>query len=556
MQKAHSKNCKNTNNVFAIIFPYQDFITTVSGAANGNGSCEIILLALTGFRGLYPAIYPAISLETIQTSSAFKVTSPFNQKTIIEINSTDADSWQSIKLYALALTFVIPPSQNITVKCAREDTPVNIHIPNGESNGVFASPNYGGYDIYGTYELYYLYDNWHYPFCCNNYTIKLNVKHMDGNGTAIFYNRDQRTSVRLQQNQTVTQYGGNFILYYNSSDSFTFLVEYKVKEIIIPTTTPKPSPIPTPANVTLHSANPYYIFWLNNLAGYGYLTVCTESDDVLELFVSTGYELDKFNLYDYSGLYDYRGTLSNFTVSSEKTPKSITSKSNCFTIVPNYNNTNALTTLLFRRKNQQRQYCFGNNIFQAPSSSSSNVTCGVSVVQGYDEPICEAIFLASPSEMPIIRIGEVFGSSRGITLLNGISSITKDKNSYQRGILVSPNYSGFYAKLNGSNEMYQLTNHETTGTKTVASSNKIITLSDASPTYFYWLGDLNFHEMLTVCSPNYDKLQMFVAFNPDTNPESYVLYDAHNYIGTIRYRMLLMPINHLFFWILRFYLNP
>uniref|UniRef100_A0AC35GEL7 Uncharacterized protein n=1 Tax=Panagrolaimus sp. PS1159 TaxID=55785 RepID=A0AC35GEL7_9BILA len=146
-----------------------------------------------------------------------------------------------------------------------------------------------------------------------------------------------------------------------------------------------------------------------------------------------------------------------------------------------------------------------------------------------------------------------------VVLFNGIPTITKDKNSIQRGILVSPSYSGFYAKLNDSNELYQLTNYGTTGNKTVASfavksmdqycsvsvrndysgknhsaasSYKFVTLSDTSPTYFYWLANLNSFELLTVCSPESDTLQMFVA-NEYSIPYGYALYDGDFYVGNL-----------------------
>jgi hypothetical protein len=430
--------------------------------------------------------------------------------------------------------------------------------------------------------------------------------------------------------------------FYNNFNSYTFLIEYKLTKIIIPTTTQPPTTTPTitTANVTLDSSNPYYVYWLDNLADNGYLTVCTDNDDYLQLFVTTGYELNKFDLYDYNGLNNHIGTLASnqFSPSTPTSPKSIASNSNCFTIVPTYNTTKALTTLLFRRYNQQRQYCENNNIFQAPSSSSSNTTFYVKVYGNGGN--CEVIFLASLSQLPIIRIGSIKSTSTNeinsfvfksainqknlmifndtdatnwrnvaiytnalsmtltidttIVLVNGIPTITKDKNSFQRGILVSPSYSGFYAKLNDSNELYQLTNYGTTGNKTVASfavksldqycsvtvrndytginhsftqnerytvagnqfeifykeklgtnsgflieysliaeSNyKVVTLSDTSPTYFYWLANLNFFELLTVCSPESDTLQMFVA-NEDSTPYGYALYDGDLYVGNL-----------------------
>lgn len=149
--------------------------------------------------------FPAISLQTIQSSSTFKVSSPFNQKTIIEIrqtfkkhvflyketffSSTDVDAWQGTTLYALALTFVVPPSQNISVTAIMQSTPVNIRLSDSVKNGVFASPNYGGYEISGAYTLYNLYNYY------NNYTVELSVKDMSSNGTAIFFNSDENKNI-------------------------------------------------------------------------------------------------------------------------------------------------------------------------------------------------------------------------------------------------------------------------------------------------------------------------------------------------------------------------
>uniref|UniRef100_A0AC34FQU6 CUB domain-containing protein n=1 Tax=Panagrolaimus sp. ES5 TaxID=591445 RepID=A0AC34FQU6_9BILA len=605
MLKAHSKNCNNTNNVFSLT--YDDY-TSVFGAANENGNCVITLLAAAA------AILPKIKFETIEPSSkdSFKVSSAVNQNTYFVTNSTDENDWKGTTIYAIALSITIPLSQSISVTA---DLSVkNINLAESGKNGIFASPNYGGYENYA-YELYTL------NSVGQIYNIELRVQNMDGNGTLSFYNSYQNENITIQQNQTISQNGTNFQLVYENYDNFTFLIQYTTNLLMsittTTTTTTTTTPMRTttqtilPTNFTLNSENPYQVFWLDNLPDYGYLSVCTVNDgDALELFVTTGNSLDAYNLYDSNGLYKPVGSAKS------------------------------LATVLFQRKVQQSENCDSNNVFQAPSSSSLNSTF---VVSSFNGNKCEVLFLSSFSELPIVRIGSflsrygendnyifksatnnmplmsinstdtsnwrnfaiytnalsfTFTTDISVVLLNGNSEIRKDeKLMNQRGIIVSPSYTGFSTNLIDSNILYQFKNYLEATSKmsaifsvksldkncavavgnnyknhtftpsqkyaitgdsfdifyeqtftpnsgflieyilTPANKNNIVNLNAASPTYVYWLDNLNPTEIITVCSPDSDTLEMFVTKTQSSYTLScFALYDSNqidNYVGTL-----------------------
>uniref|UniRef100_A0AC34G599 Uncharacterized protein n=1 Tax=Panagrolaimus sp. ES5 TaxID=591445 RepID=A0AC34G599_9BILA len=259
--------------------------------------------------------------------------------------------------------------------------------------GIFLSPIYGGYYTGTMNAPKTLYSLTTYRNDYNTYIIDLNVKSMDGNGTVIFHNADQNVNTTLHPNQTITQEGTNFKLNYQNFDNFNFFIEYTVTQIKATTTTrttttPKPTTTPPiqPTNVTLNSENPYYVFWLDNLEYSGYLTVCTENDDTLELFVTTGNYLNNYNLYDYNGFYHFVG--------------SSTDASNWRNIAI-YTNALSLTFL----------------------------------------------------------------SDISLTLNTPNSIIIKDEKLNQRGIIVSPSYTGFSTKVNGSNLLYQFNNYGGTTNK-------------------------------------------------------------------------------------------
>uniref|UniRef100_A0A914ZEZ8 Uncharacterized protein n=1 Tax=Panagrolaimus superbus TaxID=310955 RepID=A0A914ZEZ8_9BILA len=273
------------------------------------------------------------------------------------------------------------------------------------------------------------------------------------------------------------------------------------------TTTTQTSPIPTTpkivaTNVTLDSTKPYYVFWLDNLSENGYISVCSDYDDNLQLFVTSGNYLYNYILYDSNGLYNPVGDLSsnNIYTNDDDRPRSITSTSNCFTIVKTNGNAASLATLLFRRINQQSGNCYNNNIIDVYSTIFSTNDAYT------NNGNCETIFLASLSEFPIIPIDSIFSNSLitvksaingnslasinstdpsnwsnfviytnalsiistqqiSVQLMYANSSITKDKQFNQRGIMASPSYSGFSTKTLGSKMLYQLNNYAPTSYK-------------------------------------------------------------------------------------------
>uniref|UniRef100_A0AC34FDA0 Uncharacterized protein n=1 Tax=Panagrolaimus sp. ES5 TaxID=591445 RepID=A0AC34FDA0_9BILA len=524
MQKAHSKNCKNTNNVFSI---NRNDNTSIFGSANENGDCEITLLApVTGYLPV--------------------------------INSNDSNEWKGATVYAQALSITIPPSQNINVTIKlHSQKDENIYLTDSGKNGIFASPSYGGYT--SEYQNSELLNTRRYDY--NTYNIELNVKSMDGNGTAFFYNRDE-----------------------------------------------------------------------NNIPNDGYLSVCcSDYDGRLELFVTSGYHLDFYELYNFNGLYHPVGSLKNLSTSNVLWPSSIVATfSNCFTIVKTQETEQSLATLFFRRIDQSGGV---NNVFQVPTISSPAIN--ISNYNGYPS---EVFFLASLSALPIIRVGSItsaylnsysfksainqkpllsfnsndtsnwrniaiytnalsltFTADISIVFFNDNTLIMKDEQINQRGIMVSPSYTGFSTKLNGSKMLYQFSDNEnitnkiravfgvktldenctvyvennqnnhtftqnetyiTTGNQinifyeetttqtdgfmieyNLTSASKITILDGTAPTHVYWLDDLKNNETITVCSPDdSDTLQMFVTkekYNGDLN--LYYLYDSNqidNCIGS------------------------
>uniref|UniRef100_A0AC34FX40 Uncharacterized protein n=1 Tax=Panagrolaimus sp. ES5 TaxID=591445 RepID=A0AC34FX40_9BILA len=306
MQKAHSTNCNSTNNIFSI-----DRFTSVVGGANANGSCEIILLA--GAK----SYLPAIEFRSFEPSSndTFIVSSPINQETYFETNSIDTENWRYATIYNPVLTITVPSNQNIYALANIPATPVIVYLSRTTNYSIFTSPTYGGYDIEPMSDPTTLYNLTVVSYGYDTYNIELNVKSMDGNGTVFCYNKDQNLNIEIQPNETLSQNGTNFQIIYQSFENFNFFIEYSVTRIIATTTTrttttPKTTTTTqiSTTNVTLNYANPYYVFWLDNLQDNGYLTVCTEDHDTLELFVTSGNNLDTYNLYDHNGFYNFVGS--------------------------------------------------------------------------------------------------------------------------------------------------------------------------------------------------------------------------------------------------------
>lgn len=71
-------------------------------------------------------------------------------------------------------------------------TPAIIYLTESGKLGIFTSPNYGGYDIDILINPGILYN-----LCGNNqtYLIELTVKNMDGNGSPIFYNKNENKNI-------------------------------------------------------------------------------------------------------------------------------------------------------------------------------------------------------------------------------------------------------------------------------------------------------------------------------------------------------------------------
>uniref|UniRef100_A0AC35ESR8 CUB domain-containing protein n=1 Tax=Panagrolaimus sp. PS1159 TaxID=55785 RepID=A0AC35ESR8_9BILA len=171
-----TKNCQDSKNVFQAPTDFStisEFDASIS--SNGNGECEMIILAAVGYTSLLPHVW--ISNISTSTNSNYKFYSTVNNKKLFEFNGNEASQWQYFGIYTPALSITTSASSSITLHLSEVYQTlewINV-IMNGTQKGIMASPSYSGFKRSFNFESFYKSNG------ISNFSTSFNVKEIYGN---------------------------------------------------------------------------------------------------------------------------------------------------------------------------------------------------------------------------------------------------------------------------------------------------------------------------------------------------------------------------------------
>uniref|UniRef100_A0AC35F0W3 Uncharacterized protein n=1 Tax=Panagrolaimus sp. PS1159 TaxID=55785 RepID=A0AC35F0W3_9BILA len=221
----YSKHCETADTVFQVSY---DSDSDISVKSLTTGLCEMTLLTLTHFPQEMPHIW--ITNITTDSNGQYTFASTVNDKILFIVNGTEAYQWQSIGIYALALSIIVPSSSQISIHLSTTDQStdyINV-VSSGIQKGIMTSPSYCGFEQ--TFSRNSLYET-DTEF---SFLVDFVVKDIFGNPMPILESNGNNQT--LLQNVSLLTW--KFALKYAETDPKNngFLIEYTIHgDIPIPT---------------------------------------------------------------------------------------------------------------------------------------------------------------------------------------------------------------------------------------------------------------------------------------------------------------------------------